>query len=691
MKKKIVNRDISWLDFNARVLQEADDASVPLIERMRFLGIFSNNLDEFFRVRYAAVKRATLVKGKGLGIKEELGGESPNKLLRNITEKVIAHQRRAQEIYEHLLEELDKEGVSVVDETNLTPGQQDFVRRYFIDKVSPSVFTIILSPDRPFPELRDKSIYLAIKLMKYDRPDEPMYALIEIPSDLIGRFIVLPKYGKHFIMYLDDLIRFNLRYIFFIFDFDHIEAYTIKITRDAEMDLDNDVTRSFMEKITRGLRDRRTGDPVRFVYDKGITQDLLQALMGRMAIDHFDSLIAGGRYHNKKDYMKFPNVAGKHLEFDRLEPLNHPDLDLERSILNVVRQKDVMLFLPYHTFSYLIRFLREAAIDPQVTEIGVTLYRLAERSRIISALVNAAKNGKKVTVVIELQARFDEEANLHWTQVLRQEGVNIIHGVPGLKVHSKIALVTRQNGDSTEYFASVGTGNFNEATSRVYTDYHLLTADKRITLEIRNLFQFFQANYQVHTYEHLVLSPFKTRTALEELINKEMAAAKKGKPAGITLKMNSLSDIELVNKLYDASKAGVKIKLIIRGICSLIPGVPGLSENIEAISVVDRFLEHSRVFVFENKGNPRYFISSADFMLRNLDHRIEVTAPIYAPHLQKQLQDHLDIIWKDNVKARLHNAEAGENTYRKIAGPRIRSQYALYEYVQKQLRRGGKV
>ncbi len=686
-KKKYVNRDLSWLRFNARVLQEAADTEVPLIERIRFLGIFSNNLDEFFRVRYASVKRMNALKGKK--VKNQLGGWSPKKLLKAMTEEVIRQQEEAAAIYDQLMLELEKEGVILVNEQNLTHAQQTFVRKYYVERVSPSVFILLLNDMEEFPELRDKSIYLAIKLIKNADPDNPVYSLIEVPSELIGRFVLLPKYGKNYIMFLDDLIRFNLKYAFFIYPFDRIEAYTIKITRDAELDLDNDVSKSVLEKIEKGLKARKIGDPVRFVYDRNIPLDYLNFFRKNMELDSYDSLIAGGRYHNKKDLMKFPNVGRKDLEYEPVNPSYHPDLDLERSILQVVKQKDVLIFLPYHTFSYVIRFLREAAIDPLVESIKITLYRLADQSRVISALINAAMNGKKVTVVIELQARFDEEANIYWTEKLKAEGVHVISGVPGLKVHSKVALVQRREGKKLVDYCIIGTGNYHEGTAKVYTDYHLMTSDKRITKEVRQIFEFIQANYLVFEYNHLIVSPHYTRSKFLGMIDREIENAKAGRPASMFLKMNSLSDYDMVDKLYEASNAGVKIRLIIRGICCLIPGIPGMSENIEAISVIDRFLEHSRVYLFENNGNPECYIASADFMTRNLDFRLEVSVPIYSKTVLREIRDHMEIIWKDNVKSRIHNEEQ-DNTYRKVPGPKIRSQVAMQEYVANQMKRGGR-
>ncbi len=684
-QKRIIARDISWLAFNERVLQEAMDESNPLVERLRFLGIYSSNMDEFFRVRYASMKRLAQLSNER---QERMGAMQPTELLREISAKVQEMQARSQAINDALMEELSDYDIEFVTERDLTAGQRDYVRKFFIDKVSPTVFTLMVDETKELPELREKSIYLAIRMFLKQDPEHPKMALIEVPSEQVGRFVSLPRYGKQYIMYLEDLIRYNLEYILFIYNIDHIEAHTVKITRDAELDLDDDVSKSFLEKMSKSVKNRRTGDPVRFVYDKEINEQVLQFLVDAMELDSFDSLIAGGRYHNKKDLIKFPNLGGEDLEFEKLPQLAHPDLDMDRSILGVLDKQDILLFLPYHNFSYIIRVLREAAIDPRVKSIDITLYRLADDSRIISALVNAAKNGKEVTVVIELQARFDEANNIGWTEVLQTEGVNVIFGVQGLKVHSKILLINREDESGVEkLYASVGTGNFNENTARFYTDYHLLTADERITKDVARVFDFLRNNYKIKRYKHLLVSPHYTRKSYIKLIEKEIENAKKGLPSGIRIKMNSLSDVKLIDKLYEASTYGVKIQMVIRGICSLVPGMKGFSENIEAISILDRYLEHSRLLIFENGGDPRYFLGSADWMPRNLDYRVEVTTPVYDEKVKRQLRDHFDIIWKDNVKSRWHN-EALDNEYRNIRGPKIRSQYALHDYVKKQLKLG---
>ncbi|QNR24658.1 polyphosphate kinase 1 [Croceimicrobium hydrocarbonivorans] len=683
--KRIIARDISWLAFNERVLQEAlDSENNPLIERLRFLGIFSSNMDEFFRVRYASMKRLAQMTDQK---QERLGALEPEQVLMEISEKVQVMQARSQEINDQLMQELSEHDIEIVNEKELTAGQQEYVRKFFIEKVSPTVFTLMLGQSQELPELRDKSIYLAIRMYVKQNPDEPRFALIEVPSEQVGRFVSLPRYGKQYVMYLEDVIRYNLEYILFIYNIDRIEAHTVKITRDAELDLDDDVSKSFLEKMTRSVKNRRSGDPVRFVYDKEIAEETLQYLVGEMDLDSYDSLIAGGRYHNKKDLIKFPNIGDKELEFESLPQLAHPDLDMDRSILEVLDTKDVLLFLPYHNFSYIIRTLREAAIDPEVRSIDITLYRMASDSRVISALVNAAKNGKEVTAVIELQARFDEANNIQWTEVLQSEGVNVIFGVQGLKVHSKVILITKEVEGREQLYASVGTGNFNESTSKLYTDYHLLTADKRITKDVARVFDFLRNNYKVKKYRHLLVSPHDTRRGFIKLIEKEIENAKKGLSSGIKMKLNSLSDVKLIDKLYEASAYGVQVQMVIRGICSLVPGQKGMSENIEAISILDRYLEHSRLIIFENGGDPKYFLGSADWMPRNLDYRVEVTTPVYDEKVKRQLRDHFEIIWKDNVKSRWHNAELN-NEYRQIRGPKIRSQYAMHDYVKKQLKLG---
>ena len=679
----LYNRDISWLKFNARVLQEAEDSSVPLIERIRFLGIHSNNMDEFFRVRYSFVRRLQLSSDKHH--EDNLEGHAPGKLLKRLSELVNDQQQRGQEIYEDLKKELSRVSIEIISEDGLTQKQAYFVRDVYRNQVSPALTNLMLSQAPEFPYLRDKGIYLAVRLVK---GDSEQFSIIEVPSGAMNRFITLPKYGKQYVMYLDDILRYNLDSIFHIFNYDSIEAHTVKITRDAELTLDDDVSKSFMEKIQKGIMERREGDPVRFVYDRNISDKTLNLLVNGLGISEFDGLIAGGRYHNKKDLMRFPNVGDSSLEHEKLPAVSHPALEEDRSIIEVIKKQDVLLFTPYHDFGKVIRLLREAAIDPKVRVVKVTLYRLASQSRIISALVNAAKNGKDVTVFIELQARFDEANNIKWTNMLRAEGIRVIGGVPGLKVHSKLTLIRRDEGlEKLVDYCVVGTGNYHEGTAKLYTDYHLLTAQKRITKEVRKVFTFIESPYKQYNYKHLMVSPNSTRDGIYKLIDREIAHASAGREAKFWVKINSVSDHGMIAKLYEASAAGVSIRMVVRGINCIDFSDSSLSGNIEAVSIVDRFLEHTRAFCFHNNNQPEYFISSADWMTRNLNRRVEVTVPIYDEKIKRQLRDHFEILWKDNTKSRLFDANQS-NAYRKLNGPKIRAQLELHSYVKKQLLKG---
>ncbi|MCO4791103.1 MAG: polyphosphate kinase 1 [Flavobacteriales bacterium] len=679
----LYNRDISWLKFNARVLQEAEDPDVPLIERIRFLGIHSNNMDEFFRVRYSFVRRLQLSTVKNH--EDNLEGHSPGKLLKQLSKLVNEQQQLSQKIYEHLREELAKESIEIISEQELTQKQAQFVRDVYRNQVSPALTNLMLSQAPEFPYLRDKGIYLAVRLMK---GDSEQFSIIEVPSGAMNRFIALPKYGKQYIMYLDDVLRYNLSSIFHIFNYDSIEAHTVKITRDAELTLDDDVSKSFMEKVQKGLLERREGDPVRFVYDRNISEVTLNLLVDGLGISEFDGLIAGGRYHNKKDLVRFPNVGGPSLEHKKLPIIPHPALDEDRSIISVLKKQDVLLFTPYHDFGKVIRLLREAAIDPKVRVLKVTLYRLASQSRIISALVNAAKNGKDVTVFIELQARFDEANNIKWTNMLRAEGIKVVSGVPGLKVHSKLTLIRRDEGkEKLVDYCVVGTGNYHEGTAKTYTDYHLLTSKKQITKEVRKVFTFIESPYKQYNYKHLLVSPNSTREGIFALIDREIAHARAGREAKFWVKINSVSDHEMIAKLYEASASGVSIRMIVRGINCIDFSNKALSGTIEAISIVDRFLEHTRAFCFHNNGQSEYYISSADWMTRNLNRRIEVTVPIYDDKIKRQLRDHFEILWKDNTKSRIFDANQS-NAYRKLNGPKIRAQLDMHAYVKKQLLKG---
>jgi len=685
---RFINRDLSWLQFNARVLQEAKDPSVPLIERLRFLGIFSNNLDEFFKVRYATIKR--IVEAGKLG-RNELGGIAAQELQEEITQTVISQQQLSLDILGGIEKELGKEGIHIINEHQITEEQSVFITDYFLREVSPALVTIILTGLETFPALKDSAAYLAVRMVLNTGNEETQekdvranYALIEIPK-VIDRFVVLPeKNGQKYIILLDDLIRHCLGIIFSIFSYQEISAYMIKITRDAELDIDSDLSRSFLEKISKSVARRSSGDPVRFVYDRDIDPEMLAFLMEKMNIESTDSVIPGGRYHNRRDYMKFPSLGRQDLLYETKVPLQIRGLSFEGSLLAKIAKKDYLLHAPYQSFRYVVKFLREAALDPQVQSIKITIYRLAEVSHIASSLINAAKNGKDVVVQIELRARFDEVANIHYAEQMQEEGVRMIFGVKGLKVHCKACVIERLEAGKIKRYSFLSSGNFNESTARIYTDYTLFTANEGIAKEINKVFNFFDVNYRVKTYKHLVVSPHYTRGVWERLIENEVTNKKEGKAAGIQLKLNSLSDYQMIDKLYEASQAGVSIKIIVRGICCLIPGVKGLSENIEVISIVDKFLEHTRLYIFNNNNEPKYFISSADIMGRNLDTRVEISCPIYDREIQQELQDTFDISWQDNVKARLISATQ-DNAYVREGGPTIRSQFAIYEYYQNQL------
>lgn len=681
MIHKYIDREKSWLAFNARVLQEAADDSVPLLDRLRFLGIFSNNLDEFFRVRFAAIRRLSL---SGISGEKYLGGISAQQLVKEITEIVIEHQAESLNILNEIESQLQKENIYIINENDLDKDQENYLKDFFIQRVSPELVTIILNDLAEFPLLKDTFGYLAVKLVM-KKEEEVRYAVIEIPKT-INRFVVLPsKNEKQYVILLDDVIRQNLSSIFNIFDYQSISAHMIKITRDASLDIDSDLSKSMIEKIALSVKDRRIGEPVRFIYDQEIEEDTLNFFLDKMHIVSTDSIIPGGRYHNRRDYMDFPNLGRFDLLYQSNVPLPIPGLSLEGSMLDKISEKDYLLNAPYQSFSYLTKFLREAALDPKVLSIKITLYRLAKNSQIISSLINAAKNGKKVTVQIELQARFDEASNISYAEQMKTEGIELIFGIKGLKVHSKICVIERQEKDKIKRYGFVSTGNFNESTAKVYTDVTLFTSHQQILKDINKIFDFFDVNYRVHRYKHLIVSPHYTRSKFVKLIDREIAHSLAGRKTYIKLKMNSLSDFEMIDKLYQASKAGVKIQLEVRGICSLIPGVPGLSENIEAISIVDNYLEHSRVYIFGNAGIPEVYISSADFMRRNLDARVEVTCPIYDQDIKNELIDHFDLGWKGNVKARYHS-ENLDNKYKQRNGePLFRAQIETYKYYQNKL------
>lgn len=675
--EKYINRELSWLSFNQRVLQEASDQTVPLLERLKFLGIFSSNLDEFYRVRVATHTRIMNASGKR---QEEIS----KKILDQIQKKVISLRDEFDEVFKSVLDQLEPENIFMINEKELDEDQKIFVKTYFEEKVRPRLVPVMISETPKFPYLQNQVIYLAVHLTKADNLEKVSYALIELPESL-PRFIVLPQQGKkRILIMLDDVIRFTLSDIFFTLDFDTFRAYTVKPTRDAEFEISDDITKSFYEKISKSIKDRQKGQVVRFVYDRNMPEDLKNFIITSTKIKKAD-LISGGRYHNARDFIGFPTLGLKHLAYKPLPPLLHIDLKPKTSLMDDIKSKDVLLHYPYHSYHYVIDLLREAAIDPKVKSIKITLYRLAENSNVINTLINARRNGKSVTVVIELQARFDEAANIKWTEQLTAEGARILDGVPGFKIHAKLLQILRDEKGEDTLYTYISTGNFNESTAKMYVDHGLFTAHKAISNEVKNVFDFLEFNYKNYKYQHLLVSPFYMRKKFNKMIYNEIKIAKSGKKTHIYLKLNNLVDQDLIDKLYEASQAGVKIRMLIRGICSLIPGIPGVSENIEAFSIIDRFLEHSRIIVFGNGGDEKYFLSSADWMVRNLDNRIEVATPVYDKKIQKELKDFLRVQFNESIKARVLNQKQ-DNRYRsegKMRGPRV--QLAQYNILKKRL------
>ncbi len=673
MKNKYLNREISWLDFNARVLQEASDKKVPIIERLRFLGIFSNNLDEFFQVRYATVKRIAESEV------DRDNGKNKNaiNLLDQITNKVIKLQTKSSKILDSIELSLKKEGIHFINENEVKQSQKEFLKDFFLREISPALVTIILSKRKKY-DFTDNKAFLITKMSF--KKHEDIHAIVEIPKN-ISRFVVLPKESKNqYIMLIDDIIRYHLKIIFSYYNYDSIDTHMVKITRDAEMDIDDiDMSKSYIKKISEYVRKRKYSNPVRLVYDKDISKSTLDFIIKKLKITSNDSLIPGARYHQRRDYMSFPDLSRDDLLYKKRKPLNISNLNIEANLLTQISKKDFLMYTPYHSFSYLVAFLRQSAIDPNVKSIKITLYRLSKNSNVISSLINAAKNGKKVLVQIELQARFDEENNIRIAEMLKLAGVELIFGVKGLKVHSKICLIERRDNNKKKFYGFISTGNFNESTAEVYTDYTLFTSNQGILKDVSKVFEFLKVNYKIQKYKHLIVSPHYTSSLLFSLIDKEIENSINGEKSQIILKLNSLTSHRFVDKLYEASNSGVKIKLIIRGICCLIPNINNLSKNIEVISIVDKYLEHPRVYIFENGGDKKVYISSADLMTRNLDNRVEVACPIYQEDLKKQILDTIQISLNDNVKSRLINLNK-QNEFVENKNKKVRSQWDTYDY-----------
>ncbi|HCE3705071.1 TPA: polyphosphate kinase 1 [Vibrio parahaemolyticus] len=685
-EKLYIEKELSWLSFNERVLQEAADKTVPLIERIRFLGIFSNNLDEFYKVRFADVKRRILIN------QERGGSDNSKRLLSKMQAKALKLNEQFDELYSELIREMARRRIFLVNEHQLDEAQEKWITKYFRKEVMPHITPLLMKDEIDVLQfLKDEYAYIAVELRK---EDHSQYALIEIPTDHLPRFVMVPEQkGKRrkTIILLDNIIRYCLDELFKgFFDYDELAGYAMKMTRDAEYDLRNEIEYSLLEQMSAGVNQRLTAMPVRFVYEREMPQEMLDFLCSKLRISNYDNLIPGGRYHNFKDFIAFPNVGREYLENKPMPPMKCADFEGYANSFEAIKAKDILLYYPYHTFDHIGELVRQASFDPKVLSIKINIYRVAKDSRLMNSLIDAVHNGKNVTVVVELQARFDEEANIEWSKVLTEAGVHVIFGAPGLKIHSKLLMISRREGDDIIRYAHIGTGNFHEKTARIYTDFSLLTADQEITNEVRNVFGYIENPYRPVKFNHLMVSPRNSRTQIYRLIDNEIANAKAGKKAGLTIKVNNLVDKGIVTRLYAASNVGVKINMIIRGMCALVPGIEGVSENIRIISIVDRFLEHPRVVITHNDGDPQVYISSADWMTRNIDHRIEVAAPVRDPRLKQRIIDITNIHFTDTVKARLIDKEMSNSYVPRGNRKKVRSQVAIYDYlknIEKQTRR----
>ena len=667
------NRELSWLDFNERVLQEAADITVPLIERLRFIGIFSNNLDEFYKVRYATVKRLALSKKR---VKKFYEGENAKDLLNLITERAIELQNRSNLILDFILKDLEKENIFIVDEQAIPKDSISYIESFFLDKIQPKLKIVLLNEKDDFPQLSESSCFLIIKVESKNK--NLNYAIVQFP-DKFERFIVIKNQDVKYVIMIDDIIRHHLFEIFKIFNPSNISANMIKFSRDAELDFDDDISKSYLEKISQSVKDRLKGDPLRFVYDKEIDPNTLKFLLEKMNINsEIDSVIPGGKYHNKKDYMNFP-ILNNDLAYDKIEQLVIKDFYKHKTVFESIDERDFLVHTPFHKFNHILTFLSEASIDPEVKRICITIYRLSKLSSVANTLINAAKNGKEVVVQIELQARFDETNNIDYAKLMQDQGVKLIFGIPTLKVHAKVCVVEKLINNKILKYGFISTGNFNESTAKIYTDFTIFTSNQSLLDEISNVFEFFSFNYKKFKYEKLIISPYNTKKFFKSLIKNEIKNAKRGKDAFIKIKLNNITNYEMIKELYKAAEEGVKIYLIVRGICCLIPDQKNTHNNIELISIVDKFLEHTRMFIFCNNGKNKTYISSADWMTRNLDNRVEVTIPIEDEKISNQLNEIFSIYWNDNQKSRCVNSE-NNNEYRKNELGIIRSQSQVYNY-----------
>jgi polyphosphate kinase len=675
---QMIPKEISWLAFNERVLQEADKPEVPLIERIKFLGIYSNNMDEFFRVRVAILKRI-----EQIGHPKKFAGIHPSEILKEINRIVMNQSLEFARVYDNIILDFEKENIFIINEKQLNEKQGQYVRQYFVKNVRSRIMPLIITHDRELPDLKDDAIYLAVQLKSFSKRRDT-YALVEVPCLHLGRFVKLPDENERkYLILLEDVVRYELRDVFYMFDFDVINAYVIKLTRDAELDINDDISQNYVKQIAEGLEKRKEAPPVRFVYDQAIPQHFLDLLLKKLKFSKDDAIIKGGRYHNFKDFVDFPNIGKPYMVYQPQQPIPHRHIPYRMPIFSILKKRDILIHFPYHSFLHFIDVLREASIDPLVREIKITIYRVAKQSNVMNALLNAARNGKKVTAILELQARFDESANIKWSNRLKEEGVRVIYGVPGLKVHSKLCLITRTERGRIVPYVGIGTGNFNEDTAKIFSDMLLLTSHEGIAKEIGWVFDFFDKNYKVPPFRYILVSPFKLRHKLEHMINQEIKAARAGKKAYIYLKLNNLVDEEMIHKLYQAKMEGVDVRLNVRGMMSLKTDFSNENYHIDAIAIIDQYLEHSRCYIFCNEGDERVFISSADLMSRNLDRRIEVACPVYDPQLIAEIKKMWELQWNDNCSVRLWDNNL-LNIMRNSGDEKpLRSQTEFYNYLKK--------
>ncbi|WP_210394956.1 polyphosphate kinase 1 [Motiliproteus sediminis] len=672
-----IDKELSWLSFNERVLQEAADPEVPLVERMRFLGIYSNNLDEYFRVRVADVKRRVLFH------RRHGGDPGANALLAEIENKVVALNDMFDQTHKSILKGLRRHNIHLIDETGIAPHQHDWAHTYFRHKVLPHITPIIVTDEVDLEAvLQDYATYLVLNI---ESTDGSIYAVVEIPTTDTPRFIQLPEKSKKrkTLILLDDLIRYCLDLLMGpFFEYQQLSAYSIKLTRDAEYDLNDEIDQSLIEKMSEVMKQRFHAEPVRIVYDQEMPETMLKFLKKQLKLTSYKSLLPGSRYRNFRDFINFPNVGRAYLENRPINALVSKGLSVSGNAFEAIRQGDVLLYYPYHRFNNFTELLRQAAFDPKVERIQLNIYRVAKNSRIIGYLLDAVRNGKKVSVMVELRARFDEEANMEWARTMTEAGIRVIVGIPSLKVHSKLCLITRREASGLNRYAHIGTGNFHEGTARVYTDFVLLTSNPKLTAEVEHVFEFIQHSYRQFAFNKLLVSPVNARQRLLEMIDREIQHAAKKRRAEIVIKVNNIDDVEVIQKLYDASQAGVKVRMIVRGMCSLVPGIKGVSDNIQAISIVDRFLEHPRVLWFHDNGKDQVFIGSGDLMKRNLDHRVEVHTPIIDERLKQQVIDILELQFKDRTKARIIDAQQQNRYVPRGNRKKLRSQMAIYDYLR---------